>query len=51
VGLYAHALSGTKHLIEDYIEEIVHTREHLASEDSGDISAEEKPDIFRRAGQ
>ena len=24
-GLYAHALSGTKHLIEDYIEEIVHT--------------------------
>lgn len=48
-GLYAHALSGTKHLIEDYIEEIVHTLEHLASEDSGDISKEEKLDFFRRA--
>ncbi len=48
-GLYAHALSGTKHLIEDYIEEIVHTLEHLASENSGDISAEEKLDFFQRA--
>jgi len=48
-GLYAHALSGTKHLIEGYIEEIVHTLEHLAAEDSGDISPEEKLDFFRRA--
>jgi NTE family protein len=48
-GLYAHALSGTKHLIEDYIEEIVHTLEHLHSENSGDISADEKLDFFRRA--
>ena len=48
-GLYAHALSGTKHLIESYIGEIVHTLEHLASEDSGDISTEEKLDFFRRA--
>lgn len=48
-GLYAHALSGTKQLIEDYIEEIVHTLEELASEDSGDISVEEKVDFFRRA--
>jgi len=48
-GLYAHALSGTKNLIENYIEEIVHTLEHLASEQSGDISAEEKLDFFRRA--
>ncbi|WP_438952547.1 DUF3336 domain-containing protein [Porticoccus sp.] len=47
-GLYAHALSGTKHLIEEYIEEIVHTLEHLASEDSGDISEKEKLDFFRR---
>ncbi len=48
-GLYAHAMSGTKHLIEDYIDEIVHTLEHLASENSGDISPEEKLDFFRRA--
>ncbi len=48
-GLYGHALSGTKHLIEQYIEEIVHTLEHLAVEDSGDITAEEKLDFFRRA--
>ncbi|MFT7286224.1 MAG: TAG lipase/steryl ester hydrolase/phospholipase A2/LPA acyltransferase [Halieaceae bacterium] len=48
-GLYAHALSGTKHLIEAYIEEIVHTLEHLASEDSGDISVDEKRDFFQRA--
>jgi TAG lipase/steryl ester hydrolase/phospholipase A2/LPA acyltransferase len=48
-GLYGHALSGTKHLIESYIEEVVHTLELLASEDSGDISHEEKLDFFRRA--
>ncbi len=48
-GLYGHALSGTKLLIEQYIEEIVHTLEHLAGEDSGDISPEEKLDFFRRA--
>ena len=48
-GLYGHALSGTKLLIEDYIEEIVHTLEHLAGEDTGDISPEEKLDFFRRA--
>jgi TAG lipase / steryl ester hydrolase / phospholipase A2 / LPA acyltransferase len=48
-GLYGHALSGTKLLIEDYIEEIVHTLEHLAGESTGDISPEEKLDFFRRA--
>ncbi len=48
-GLYGHALSGTKHLIEDYIEEIVHSLEYLASEDSGDISEDEKREFFRRA--
>lgn len=48
-GLYGHALAGTKHLIEDYIEEVVHTLEHLADEDSGEISAEAKLDFFRRA--
>lgn len=49
-GLYGHALTGTKRLIEDYIEEIVHTLEHLADEDSSDISRDEKLDFFRRAG-
>jgi TAG lipase/steryl ester hydrolase/phospholipase A2/LPA acyltransferase len=48
-GLYSHALSGTKHLIEQYIEEIVHTLEYLASEDGGDITLAEKQDFFRRA--
>ena len=48
-GLYGKAKSGTKLLVEDYIEEIVHTLEHLADEDSGDISPEEKHDFFRRA--
>jgi TAG lipase/steryl ester hydrolase/phospholipase A2/LPA acyltransferase len=48
-GLYCHALSGTKLLIEQYIKEIVDTLEHLAAEDSGDIRPEEKLDFFRRA--
>ncbi len=48
-GLYAHALSGTKHLIEQYIEEIAHTLEHLDTETSGDISDAEKRDFFDRA--
>ena len=41
-GLYAHALSGTKLLIEDYIEENVHTLELRSDEDSGDLSPDEK---------
>ncbi len=48
-GLYGHALSGTKHLVEAYIEEIVHTLDVLAEDNSGDISDEEKRDFFRRA--
>jgi TAG lipase/steryl ester hydrolase/phospholipase A2/LPA acyltransferase len=48
-GLYSHALSGTKHLIEQYIEEVAEALEHLASEDSGAISPGEKQDFFRRA--
>jgi len=48
-GLYGHAMSGTKYLIEAYLEEIVHTLELLAEEDGGDISHEEKLDFFRRA--
>ena len=48
-GLYGHALAGTKRLVEDYIEEITHTLEYLADEDSGDISHDEKLDFFQRA--
>lgn len=48
-GLYGHALSGTKYLVEAYIEEIVHTLDLLAEDDSGDISDDEKRDFFRRA--
>lgn len=47
--LYSHALSGTKHLISDYIEEVVHTLELIDADDSGEISFEEKLDFFRRA--
>lgn len=47
--LYSHAMSGTKKLIEEYIEEIVHALELLAEEDSGEISPAEKLDFFRRA--
>jgi NTE family protein len=48
-GLYGHARSGTKILIERYIEEVVHTLELIAEENSGEISFEEKLDFFRRA--
>ena len=48
-GLYGHALSGTKYLLENYIEEIVDTLELLAHDNSGDISQEDKLDFFRRA--
>ncbi len=47
--LYSHALSGTKHLISDYIEEVVHALELIDQDDSGQISFEEKLDFFRRA--
>ena len=49
--IYGRAKSGTKHLVEDYIDEIVHTLEHLAEESSGDISTEDKLEFFRRASQ
>ncbi len=48
-GLYGHALSGTKQLVEDYIEEVVHTLEILAEDNSGEISYKEKLDFFNRA--
>jgi TAG lipase/steryl ester hydrolase/phospholipase A2/LPA acyltransferase len=47
--LYSRAKSGTKHLVEDYIDEIVDALELLVTEGSGDISAEEKRDFFDRA--
>ena len=49
VGLYGHAKSGTKHLIESYIDEVVDTLEMLSADDSGDITFDEKVDFFRRA--
>ncbi len=48
-GLYGHALTGTKVLVEDYIEEIVDTLDILANDTSGEIDEEEKLDFFRRA--
>ena len=48
-GLYGRAKSGTKHLIADYIDEIVHTLELLADDQSGDIDDDEKLDFFHRA--
>lgn len=50
-GLYGHALSGTKYLVENYIEEIVHTLDLIASDDSGEVTEDEKLDFFRRASQ
>lgn len=48
-GLYGHALSGTKNLIEKYIAEVVDALQSIADDDSGVISEEEKMDFFRRA--
>ena len=48
-GLYDRALSGTKQLIVDYVEEIVDALELLASPLVDEISPEEKLEFFRRA--
>ncbi len=48
-GLYAHAMSGTKYLIEDFIEETAEALDLIAADSSGDISSHEKLDFFRRA--
>ena len=47
--LYERALTGTKNLVVDYVEEIVDALELLASDKVEDISFEEKLDFFRRA--
>ncbi|MEM1113319.1 MAG: DUF3336 domain-containing protein [Pseudomonadota bacterium] len=48
-GLYGKAKTGTKHLIEEYIEEIAQTLEFLADETDSDVAVEEKVEFFRRA--
>jgi NTE family protein len=47
--LHRQALAGTKHLIEDYVDEIVHALEHLAELPEEDISTANKLDFFYRA--
>lgn len=48
-GLYGHAMMGTKHLIEDYVDEICHALDLIATDEHSDISVEEKYDFFQRA--
>ncbi len=48
-GLYGYALGGTKHLIEDYIDEVVLSLQAIDEDDSGDLSFEQKSDFFYRA--
>ena len=47
--LYAHAKSGTKLLIEEFIDAIATALDLIAEDESGDISAHEKLDFFERA--
>ena len=47
--LYSHSLIGTKHLIEEYVDEIAQCIEYLADFNVDDISFEEKYDFFHRA--
>jgi NTE family protein len=47
--LYTQSPIGTKHLIEDYVEEIASAIEHIATLDHDEISLPEKLDFFHRA--
>lgn len=47
--LHHQAHAGTKKLIEDYVDEIVHALNHLAELDSEEIGLTEKLDFFYRA--
>ena len=47
--LHTRAMVGTKKLIEDYVQEISHSLQHLADLDSSVIPDEEKHDFFQRA--
>ena len=49
--LYNKALSGTKRLIEEYVDEVADAIEHIAHLDHTEITFEEKIDFFRRASQ
>lgn len=49
--LYTKALSGTKQLIEDYVNEVADAINHISQLDHLDITFEEKIDFFRRASQ
>jgi predicted acylesterase/phospholipase RssA len=47
--LYGHAKYGTKQLIEEYVDEIVQSLEHIAQLDESEIDFEERLDFFHRA--
>jgi len=47
--LQHEARSGTKKLIEDYVDEIVHALNHLAELDTDQVSSREKQEFFYRA--
>ncbi|WP_197479721.1 patatin-like phospholipase family protein, partial [Oleiphilus sp. HI0132] len=47
--LYNHAKYGTKKLIEEYVDEIVESIEHIAELDASQIDYEERLDFFHRA--
>ena len=47
--LYNHCLFGTKHLIEEYIEEVTLALDYLAGVSEAEIPYEERLDFFRRA--
>ncbi len=47
--LYTKALSGTKELIVDYVDEVADAIAHIANLDHHEISFEEKIDFFNRA--
>ncbi len=47
--LYHQALSGTKQLIVDYVDEVTNALQYLANSDEDIISFEEKLDFFHRA--
>ncbi|WP_286696042.1 DUF3336 domain-containing protein [Spongiibacter sp. UBA1325] len=49
--LYQRALFGTKQLIEDYINEIADSLNYLASNQTSDITSEQKQEFFQRAHQ
>lgn len=47
--LYSRSKLGTKHLIEDYVDEICESLQHIANISDREVSFEEKYDFFHRA--